>query len=37
LSIRRVNLREYSFPPNPPQKPIISNVAHSKKALTISH
>ena len=31
-----VNLREYSFPPNPSQKPIISNVAHSKKALTLS-
>ena len=32
----RVNLREYSFPPNPSQKPIISNDTHSKKALTIT-
>ena len=31
-----VNLREYSFPPFPPQKPIISNDTHSKKALTIT-
>ena len=31
-----VNLREYSGAPNNPQKPIISNVAHSKKALTIT-
>ena len=31
-----VNLREYSFPPNPSQRPITSNVAHSKKALTIT-
>ena len=31
-----VNLREYSFPPNPSQRPITSNVAHSKKALTLS-
>ena len=29
----RVNLREYSFPPNPSQRPITSNVTHSKKAL----
>ena len=32
----RVNLREYSFPLNPSQRPITSNVAHSKKALTIT-
>ena len=32
----RVNLREYSFPLNPSQRPITSNVAHSKKALTLS-
>ena len=31
-----VNLREYSFPPHPSQRPITSNVAHSKKALTIT-
>ena len=31
-----VNLREYSFPPNPSQRPIISNDTHSKKALTIT-
>ena len=32
----RVNLREYSFPPNPSQKPMTSNDTHSKKALTIT-
>ena len=32
----RVNLWEYSFPPFPPQRPIISNETHSKKALTIT-
>ena len=31
-----VNLREYSFPPNPSQRPITSNDTHSKKALTIT-
>ena len=31
----RVNLREYSFPLNPSQRPITSNVAHSKKAPVI--
>ena len=31
-----VNLREYSFPPFPSQSPMTSNVAHSKKALTIT-
>ena len=31
-----VNLREYSGAPNPSQRPIISNIAHSKKALTIT-
>ena len=30
-----VNLREYSFPPIPSQKPMTSNVAHSKKAPVI--
>ena len=29
----RVNLREYSQAPIPPQKPLASNIAHSKKAL----
>ena len=32
----RANLREYRFPPFPSQRPITSNVAHSKKALTIT-
>ena len=31
----RVNLREYSFPPIPSQKPAATIVAHSKKALTL--
>ena len=29
----RVNLREYSQAPIPPQKPLASNIAHSKEAL----
>ena len=32
----RVNLREYSFPLNPSQRPMTSNDTHSKKALTIT-
>ena len=34
---RAVNLREYSQAPIPHKKPLASNIAHSKKALTISH